>query len=38
MRFMHGWNKQGVPVSIALPYIYFTQVRVRAVWTVGRAV
>ena len=25
MEFMHGWNHTGVPVSIALPYIYFTQ-------------
>jgi hypothetical protein len=25
MEFMHGWNKGGVPVSIALPYIFFTQ-------------
>ena len=25
MEFMHGWNKNGVPDSIALPFIYFTQ-------------
>lgn len=25
MEFMHGWNKGGVPVSICLPYIFFTQ-------------
>ena len=25
MDFMHGWNKGGVPISICLPYIFFTQ-------------
>ena len=25
MEFMHAWNKQGLPKSIALPYIFFTQ-------------
>ena len=25
MEFMHTWNKHGVPPSIALPFIYFTQ-------------
>lgn len=25
MDFMHGWNKGGVPNSICLPFIFFTQ-------------
>merc|ERR1712093_823453 len=25
MDFMHGWNKGGVPTSVCLPYIFFTQ-------------
>jgi len=25
MDFMHGWNKNGVPTSICLPFIFFTQ-------------
>jgi dynein heavy chain len=25
MTFMHKWNKNGVPPSVALPYIFFTQ-------------
>ena len=25
MEFMQGWNKGGVPVSICLPFIFFTQ-------------